>query len=174
MHEYVVLVDEHDTRVGVAEKLEAHKRCLLHRAFSVFVFNARGELLLQRRADTKYHSGGLWSNTCCSHPRSDESISDAARRRLQEEMGFACHIQEVYAFIYSVAFDGGLCEHEYDHVCVGTYDGVVSPDPDEVSAYKWVSLDFLTRDIHEHPAVYTYWFKEIIASGKLSDFFEKS
>jgi len=122
--ELVVLVDENDNEIGVEEKINAHRKGLLHRAFSIFVFNSKNELLLQKRAADKYHSGGLWSNTCCSHPRPGENLKDAAHRRLQEEMGFDCSLREVFSFLYKKSFDNGLTEHELDHVFFGKFDGI--------------------------------------------------
>jgi isopentenyl-diphosphate delta-isomerase len=159
--EQVVLVDKEGNDIGVASKLEAHKKGLLHRAFSIFVFNERDEVLLQQRAFDKYHSGRLWSNTCCSHPRPGESLDQAVHRRLQEEMGFDCDLQELFTFRYKQEFDNGLIEHEYDHVFRGYYDGEVNPDPAEVARYKWVSWDFLVGDAKNNQS-YTYWLREII------------
>jgi isopentenyl-diphosphate delta-isomerase len=157
--EYVVLVDEQDNEVGLMEKMEAHEKGLLHRAFSVFTFNDKGELLLQRRALSKYHSGGLWSNTCCSHPRSGETAIDAAHRRLEEEMGFDCELTKVFDFIYKKELDHGLTEHELDHVFIGTFNGVANINPDEVDEVKSIPLDELSTDIVENPDQYTEWFK---------------
>jgi len=161
--EYVVLVDELDNELGLMEKMEAHEKGLLHRAFSVFTFNDKGELLLQRRAFSKYHSGGLWSNTCCSHPRSGETAIDAAHRRLQEEMGFDCELTKVFDFIYKKELDQGLTEHELDHVFIGTYNGETKINPDEVHEVKSIPLDELSTDIVEHPEHYTEWFKICLA-----------
>jgi len=163
MMEYVVLVDELDNELGLMEKMEAHEKGLLHRAFSVFTFNDKGELLLQRRAFSKYHSGGLWSNTCCSHPRSGETAIDAAHRRLQEEMGFDCELTKVFDFIYKKELDQGLTEHELDHVFIGTYNGETKINPDEVHEVKSIPLDELSTDIVEHPEHYTEWFKICLA-----------
>jgi len=139
--EQVVLVNELDHEIGLMEKMEAHEKALLHRAFSVFVFNAKGELLLQQRAFEKYHSGGLWTNTCCSHPRPNETVLDAANRRLMEEMGFQTPLQKVFDFIYQAAFSNGLTEHEFDHVFIGHYEGEILPDPQEVHAYEYRTMD---------------------------------
>lgn len=156
--ERVVLVDENDVERGSVEKLRAHREALLHRAVSVLVFNRRGEMLLQRRADGKYHSGGLWSNTCCGHPRPGEATADAARRRLREEMGFDCPLVWDHAFRYRAPLGGGLTEHEFDHVFVGRSDGDPEPDPDEVQDWRWASFEALDRDAALSPHLYTRWF----------------
>jgi isopentenyl-diphosphate delta-isomerase len=156
--EQVILVDEHDRRVGIAEKMYAHRSGALHRAFSVFLFNTAGQLLLQQRADNKYHSGGLWTNTCCSHPRPGESTAQAARRRLREEMGIDCELEEIFTFIYRADLDHELSEHEYDHVFVGWCDVEPVPAPEEVADWRWVDVDELRRDLDEHPERYTFWF----------------
>lgn len=161
MEEKVILVSETDDQLGLMGKMEAHKKGVLHRAFSVFVFNKRGELLLQQRALDKYHSPGLWTNTCCSHQRDGESSLGAGKRRLKEEMGFHCDLEEVFWFIYSAAFDNGLTEHELDHVMVGYYDNDPVINPQEVASFKWMSLDKVKKDIAEHPDNYTEWFKII-------------
>jgi isopentenyl-diphosphate Delta-isomerase len=158
----VVLVNQSDDPIGTMEKLEAHRKGLLHRAFSVFVFNDRHELLLQQRALTKYHSGGLWTNTCCSHPTPDEPLESAGSKRLQEEMGFTTRLENQFAFEYRVELDNGFTEHEFDHVLTGTYNGEVHPDPAEVMDYQWVSLPELTMAIARHPERYTSWFKIIM------------
>ncbi len=162
MQEFVVLVDEKDREVGVMEKIEAHRKGLLHRAFSIFVFNSKGELLLQKRARTKYHSAGLWSNTCCSHPRPGESVLEAAHRRLKEEMGFDCELKVVDKLIYSVEFENGLKENEYDYLIIGFWEGEPKPNPDEVEEWKWVSLEEVKEDIRKNPEKYTYWFKKAL------------
>lgn len=156
--ERVILVDEDDVERGSAEKLRAHADGALHRAFSVLVFNRRGEILLQRRAAGKYHSGGLWSNTCCGHPRPGEETARAARRRLREEMGFECELVRLFGFRYRVELAGGLSEHEYDHVFAGRYDGAPLPDPAEVDAWRWTSLDAIRREVAEASERYTHWF----------------
>lgn len=159
MEDQIILVDASDKQVGVAGKLEAHQKGQLHRAFSVFVFNPAGQLLLQRRALSKYHSGGLWTNTCCSHPRAGELTHDAAVRRLKEEMGFTCPLREVFSFTYSTNFSDGLIENEFDHVFVGEWEGKPSPDPEEVEEWKWIEPDVLKKDAEEHPEKYSYWLK---------------
>ena len=162
MQEQVILVDPMDREIGTEEKLKAHREAKLHRAFSIFIFNAVGELLLQKRAETKYHSGGLWTNTCCSHPRPDEKLHCAARRRLNEEMGFDCELTELFSFIYYAELENNLSEHELDHVFVGCYDGQPSPNPDEVDDWKWMEIEKLKWDVEENPEHYTYWFKLIL------------
>ena len=157
--EYVVLVDEEDNALGTMEKMEAHEKGVLHRAFSVFTFNSQGELMLQRRTLSKYHSGGLWTNTCCSHPREGESTKEAAHRRLLEEMGFDCELTKAFHFIYKKELDKGLIEHELDHVFIGRFDGEPKINPEEVAEYKFVSVDELVKDIEESPEQYTEWFK---------------
>ncbi len=159
MQEYVILVDDRDREVGTAEKLQAHREGRLHRAFSVFVVSDRGDLLLQQRAPHKYHSGGLWTNTCCSHPRPGETTHAAAHRRLWEEMGIRCPLQEIFHFIYRIQFDNGLWEHEFDRVFVGRFNGDPQPNPDEATAWQWVALDALQADIAIHPERYTYWLQ---------------
>ncbi len=158
----VILVDRDDNPIGVGEKTATHQRGTLHRAFSIFIFNPAGHMLLQQRAHHKYHSGGLWSNACCSHPRPGEETQKAAHRRLQEEMGFDCPLEEVFQFIYRAELDNDLIEHEYDHVLVGVYDGQVTPNPNEVAAYQWVEVEALQRDVQTHPDRYTVWFKQVL------------
>lgn len=157
--EYVILVDEKDTQLGLMEKMEAHEKGLLHRAFSVFLFNSKGEMLLQQRALSKYHSGGLWTNACCSHPRNKEETIAAAHRRLEEEMGFNCKIEKAFHFIYKSTLDNNLTEHELDHVFIGQYEGIITPNPDEVENYKYIAVPDLEEDIKNNPQNYTEWFK---------------
>lgn len=161
MAENVILVDAHDQELGLMEKMEAHRKGLLHRAFSVFVLNEKGELMLQQRAASKYHSGTLWTNTCCSHPRDGETAEQAAHRRLQEEMGFDCPVQKVLEFTYRAELDQGMIEHEYDHLFIGQYNGEPQLNPEEVMAWKWINLDDLSADIKANPDRYTEWFKII-------------
>ena len=161
MEELVVLVDEHDNQVGLMPKMEAHEKAVLHRAFSVFVFNGQGELMLQQRAATKYHSPLLWTNTCCSHQRDGETSLAAGKRRLQEEMGFVCDLTEVFQFVYKAPFDNGLTEHELDHVMIGTYNGEPNVNPEEVASQKWMSLEDVKNDMEDNPQQYTAWFKII-------------
>lgn len=159
MREEVILVNERDEAIGAEEKLKAHALGVLHRAFSIFIFNSSGQLLLQKRTGTKYHSKGLWSNTCCGHPRPGESIADASRRRLYEEMGFDCEVRGVFEFIYHVKLDDSLFEHEYDHVLIGGFDGDPNPNREEVDDWKWVELAALKRDMQQKPDDFTYWFR---------------
>jgi isopentenyl-diphosphate Delta-isomerase len=158
--EKVILVDSFDNEVGTMEKMEAHRfGGTLHRAFSVFVFNAAGEMLLQQRAISKYHSGGLYTNTCCSHPRPHEDISDAANRRLQEEMGMSCALQEIFSFEYKAALDHDLTEWELDHVFIGKSDSTPVINPLEVECFEYVTVDWLLKDLADRPNRYTEWFK---------------
>jgi isopentenyl-diphosphate delta-isomerase len=159
--EFVVLVDENDRQTGLMEKLDAHRKGLLHRAISVFVFNSRGELLIHRRALEKYHSGGLWTNTCCSHPRDGETNEDAAVRRLREEMGMECKLFKQFHFIYRADLDHELVEHELDHVFTGTSDADPQPDPAEVMDWKWISRDDLLAEMAAESEKFTAWFKII-------------
>ncbi|MGG8496543.1 isopentenyl-diphosphate Delta-isomerase [Tenacibaculum sp. TC6] len=172
MREHVILVDEQDNPIGVMEKIEAHEKALLHRAFSVFVFNHKGDLLLQQRAKEKYHSPLLWTNTCCSHQREGETNIEAGKRRLQEEMGFSCDLEEVFSFIYKAPFDNGLTEHELDHVMVGKYEEDPDVNSEEVEAYKWMPLNEVKSDIENRPEIYTEWFKIIFKESydKISKF----
>jgi isopentenyl-diphosphate delta-isomerase len=160
--EEIVLVDEQDNAIGTMEKMEAHRRGVLHRAFSVVLFNSSGELLLQRRADNKYHSGGLWTNTCCSHPLPEESIYDAAQRRLKYEMGINLKPEFAFKFIYKTPLDKSLIEHELDYVFRGTFDGRPAINKEEVSDWKFMSLSELKKDIKLHPEIYTVWFRLIV------------
>jgi isopentenyl-diphosphate delta-isomerase len=161
MEEQVILVDENDNQIGLMPKMEAHEKALLHRAFSVFIFNKKGELMLQQRAAHKYHSPLLWTNTCCSHQRDGETNINAGKRRLFEEMGFSTDIKEVFSFIYKAPFDNGLTEHELDHVLVGYFDNEPNINKEEVEEYKWMSLVDVKSDIEENPEEYTAWFKII-------------
>ena len=160
MPEMLILVDENDNLIGVEEKLKAHIDGSLHRAFSIFIFNSNNnQLLLQQRALSKYHSAGLWTNTCCSHPRPHEEVLVAAHRRLMEEMGFDCKLNEAFSFKYKVDFDNDLTEHEWDHIIIGYYDQNPVPNPEEVETYKWVDIPWLQKDIEENPENYTVWLK---------------
>lgn len=161
--ELVVLVNEKDEKVGLMPKLEAHEKGLLHRAFSVFVFNDKGQVLLQQRALHKYHTPGKWANTCCSHQRDGESTLDAGKRRLEEEMGFVTDLEFRKSFIYKASFDNGLTEHEFDHIMVGKYNEDPIINPEEVADYKWISIPDLQVDIELHPEKYTAWFKIIMS-----------
>lgn len=159
MSDRLILIDENDTPIGTEEKLKAHKLGKLHRAFSVFIFNKIGDLLLQRRSLNKYHSAGLWSNTCCSHPRPGEDTLAAAHRRLQEEMGFDCELKEVFSFFYKTEFENGLIENECDHIVIGNYDNEPVPNPEEVENYGWIKANTLKDDIAAHPEKYSVWLK---------------
>lgn len=156
--ERVILVDEGDVELGTAEKLRAHAEGALHRAFSVVVFSAAGEMLLQCRAAGKYHSAGLWSNACCGHPRPGEDVHQAARRRLAEEMGIDCELEPLFHLRYRAEFAGGLAENEYDHVFAARCHLPPRPDPAEVQAWRWVAMDDLRRDVARAPERYTAWF----------------
>ncbi len=171
--EQVILVDKKDQEIGLMEKMEAHEKALLHRAFSIFLFNTNGELLLQQRAEHKYHSGGLWTNTCCSHPRSKETVLEAANRRLMEEMGMQCEMKQMFHFIYKAELDQGLTEHELDHVVFGYTDNVPSINKEEVMDWKYIKMDALDQEIKQNPAVYTEWFK-IIFEKVYQYYLEKS
>jgi isopentenyl-diphosphate delta-isomerase len=157
--EILILVDENDNEVGFQDKVSAHQEGALHRAFSVFVFNSRGLMLLQRRAMDKYHSPGLWSNTCCSHPRRGEKTSEACSRRLIEEMGMKCNLNFAFNFTYRAEFENGLIEHEFDHVYFGTSDKIPTPEPREVEDWKYITIPQLQEDISTHPENYTEWLK---------------
>ncbi|MDE3235833.1 MAG: isopentenyl-diphosphate Delta-isomerase [Bacteroidota bacterium] len=170
--ESVILVDEFDNETGLMEKMEAHEKAMLHRAFSVFIFNKDGDMLLQQRALTKYHSGGLWTNACCSHPRSGETTLHAAIRRLQEEMGFSTALEKVFDFIYKAGFDNGLTEYEFDHVFAGTYDGPVQVNEAEVQAYQYRSMENIYADLMVEKHHYTAWFA--IAFPKVYDWWKEN
>lgn len=159
--EKVVLVDQFDNPIGTMPKMEAHEKAVLHRAFSVFILNKKGELMLQKRALHKYHSPGLWTNTCCSHQREGEDTLDAGQRRLKEEMGFSVPLQSLFHFIYKAPFDNGLTEHELDHVLLGNFDQSPVLNSEEVADWKWMSLEAIAEDIKHNPQAYTAWFKII-------------
>ena len=158
----VILVDENDVPTGVMEKLEAHQKGELHRAFSIFIFNSKGEMLLQKRALHKYHSGGLWTNACCSHPQPNETNEKAAHRRLREEMGFDCVLEKKFHFIYKAQLNNELTEHELDHVFIGTYDKQPIINLDEVVDWKFIQPSLILEDIKNNPQNYTYWFKQVL------------
>jgi isopentenyl-diphosphate Delta-isomerase len=158
MEEKVILVNSNDEPIGLMPKMEAHEKALLHRAFSVFVVNENNELMLQQRAHSKYHSPGLWTNTCCSHQRDGEENIEAGLRRLQEEMGFETPLEYLFNFIYKAPFDNGLTEHELDHVMLGRYEGEPKINPEEVASWKWMDIDEVHKDLNENPASYTVWF----------------
>ncbi len=159
MQQQVILVNEKDEQAGVLEKMEAHRKGLLHRAFSVFIFNSKGEMLLQQRAPGKYHSAGLWTNACCSHPQPGEDTRQAATRRLMEEMGFSTPLEKIFDFVYKTDFDNGLTEHEFDHVFAGEFEGQVFPNKEEVSDYCFKTMDELVSSLESHPQKYTAWFR---------------
>jgi isopentenyl-diphosphate delta-isomerase len=164
----VILVDANDNAIGTMEKMEAHEKGLLHRAFSVLIFNSNGELLIQKRASTKYHSGGLWTNTCCSHPTPQESIEQAAKRRLKEEMGIEAEPAFTYKFIYKTDLDKNLIEYEVDHVLTAQFDGEPKVNENEVEDWKYVSLKELQRDAQNNPHLYTEWFKLILKRQEIA------
>ncbi|MCF4100984.1 isopentenyl-diphosphate Delta-isomerase [Gillisia sp. M10.2A] len=159
--EKVILVNENDEQIGLMPKMEAHEKGLLHRAFSVFVFNDKNELMLQQRALDKYHSPGLWTNTCCSHQREGETNIEAGKRRLQEEMGFSVDLNDTISFIYKAPFDNGLTEHEFDHILIGNYNDEPALNPNEAASWKWMTLEAVEEDMQSHPEKYTEWFKII-------------
>ena len=161
IEEHVILVNDKDEHIGTMPKLEAHEKALLHRAFSVFIFNDQNELMLQQRAKHKYHSPLLWTNTCCSHQRVGESNLEAGKRRLMEEMGFVVDLKETISFIYKAPFDNGLTEHEFDHIMVGHSNDEPIINPNEVENWKWMPLEAVKGDIESHPETYTEWFKII-------------
>lgn len=159
--EEVILVNQENEQIGTMPKMEAHEKALLHRAFSVFIINDNGDIMLQQRAASKYHSPLLWTNTCCSHQRVGESNIEAGKRRLQEEMGFQAELKELFSFIYKAPFDNGLTEHEYDHVMIGSYNDEPNINHEEVEAWKWMSPELVKEDIVNNPKEYTVWFKII-------------
>ena len=160
--EFVILVDKDDNETGTMEKMEAHQKGILHRAFSILIFNDNNEMLLQQRADGKYHSAGLWTNTCCSHPHPEEELLISAQKRLQYEMGFSCELNVIGKFIYKTPLENNLTEHELDYVLTGKYSGDVFPDAEEVKNYKWISTGDVKKEIETTPDVFTFWFKEIV------------
>lgn len=168
----IVLVNEHDEEMGTMEKMETHRKGLLHRAFSVFIYNKAGDMLLQQRALSKYHSGGLWTNACCSHPYPGETPLAAGLRRLHEELGFSTPIQPVFEFVYKASFDNGLTEHEYDHVFVGEYNGPITPNKAEVHDYCYMSAREIETALQTHPRRFTAWFQ--IAYPRLQEWRKQS
>jgi isopentenyl-diphosphate delta-isomerase len=158
MLQEVILVNENDDQVGVMEKMEAHQKALRHRAFSVFIFNSKNEMLLQQRALSKYHSAGLWTNACCSHPKPGEDTKSGATRRLFEELGFTTELKEIFHFTYKHSFENGLTEFEFDHVFTGNYDGEVFPEKEEVSDYGFMGFDEIESSLKSHPKKFTPWF----------------
>ncbi len=167
----VILVDEKDNPVGVAEKMEAHQKGMLHRAFSIFIFNSKGEMLLQQRALKKYHSAGLWSNTCCSHPAPGEDIVAAAQKRLKEEMGFETPVKKIFDFIYNAEFANGLIEYEFDHVFAGEYDGTIEFNTNEVNDHCYKATAEIVEALQDHPQQYTVWFQ--LAFPKVMDWWKQ-
>jgi isopentenyl-diphosphate delta-isomerase len=159
--EQVILVNENDEPIGLMNKMEAHEKAVLHRAFSVFILNDKNEVLLQQRAHHKYHSPLLWTNTCCSHQRAGETNIEAGKRRLFEEMGFEADLKELFHFIYKAPFDNGLTEHELDHVMIGYSNVAPEINPDEVESWKWMTIKAIKEDMIQNPALYTVWFKII-------------
>lgn len=171
MEELLILVDENDKELGEMEKLSMHQQGLLHRAFSIFVFNSKGEFLIQQRADEKYHSAGLWSNTCCSHPRKGESTVYGCNRRLEEEMGLKCDLEFKFSFTYKIQLEDGLTEHEFDHVYFGISDESPILNVNEVKAWKYISLNNLKQQIEMFPQLYSAWLK--ICLPKVIEHFDK-
>ncbi len=169
MEELVILVDDQDKETGTMEKMQAHVEARLHRAFSVFIFNSSGKLMLQQRSLSKYHSPGLWTNTCCSHPRPGERTLDAAHRRMVEEMGFDCDFTEAFSFIYKAPFSNELTEHEYDHVFIGISDKLPQINEDEVAAFRMSKIETIREDMNRDPEKYTIWFR--IAFDRVEDYF---
>lgn len=158
--DYVVLVNKNGNSIGIEEKIKVHKNCLLHKAFSIFIFNNFNEMLIQQRGFQKYHFAGLWSNACCSHPMPEENIEQAAHRRLKEELGFDTTLKKAFSFIYKAKdVKSDLFEYEYDHLFLGLYEGVVFPDKEEINDYKWVKINKLLTEMKQLPAQYTKWFK---------------
>jgi len=170
--EFLIIVDERDHQVGKLEKLEVHRLGLLHRAFSLFIFNSKGELLLQQRAVGKYHSAGLWTNSCCGHPHFGEDIANAATRRLKEELGMYCQIKFTFSFIYKTKFENGLTEHEFDHVFFGVTDDIPEPEKTEVQNWKYIDLANLENDLLINPHLYTSWLQ--VCFNKVVLHFEKN
>ena len=162
MNDYVILVDENNNQIGIEEKILAHKKNLLHRAFSIFIFNDSFEILLQKRAPNKYHSGNLWTNTCCSHPLENLSLVESAKKRLVEEMGIKANLNEVFSFIYQAEFGNGLSEHEYDHVLFGISNNQPILNPDEAIDYKWIKISDLKAQIEKNPGNFTVWLQIMI------------
>jgi len=171
IEEQVILVNENDEQIGLMPKMEAHEKAVLHRAFSVFVFNEKNQLMLQQRAANKYHSPLLWTNTCCSHQRNGETNIEAGKRRLQEEMGFVCELEEKTSFIYKAPFDNGLTEHELDHVMVGYYNENPIINREEVENFKYMTVEAVKQDVLVNPEIYTAWFKIIFE--KFYDFIKQ-
>ncbi|MDP5139927.1 MAG: isopentenyl-diphosphate Delta-isomerase [Spirosomaceae bacterium] len=159
---YIELVDENDNIIGSEEKLLVHQKGLLHRAFSILIYNEKGEMLIHQRAFHKYHCGGLWTNACCGHPNKGETMQAAVHRRLQEEMGFDCELELKFKFQYKAEFANGLTENEIDHVYVGKFNGSFIVNSEEVADYKWINVNSIREDAERNPENYTVWFKEIL------------
>jgi isopentenyl-diphosphate Delta-isomerase len=170
MKDLVILVDENDNEIGYLEKMEAHRKGMLHRAFSVLIFNSKNELLLQKRADSKYHSAGLWTNTCCSHPRPNEQMTDAVSRRLDEEMGIKLSPNFAFKFIYRTELENNLIEYELDYVFIGTCNDQPEINKEEVADWKFLSLHEIRKDFFKNPHAYTFWFKEILNNPALENY----
>ncbi len=169
----VILVDQNDKEIGVMEKLEAHEKGLLHRAFSIFIFNKKGELLLQQRDSKKYHSGSLWTNTVCSHPEPNKNLYECVQNRMIEEMGFNTPVKEIFTFLYKSGYENGLTEHEFDHVFIGFYDKNPEPNPEEVMNLKWISVEDVIFDMKNNPEIYTSWFKILMKNAEFLDILQK-
>lgn len=169
MKEEVIEVDKKDNKIRGIEKMTAHRNAVLHRAFSIYIFNEKNSLLLQKRASGKYHSGGLWSNTCCGHPRPNEDLESSAHRRLREEMGFDCELKEISTFIYKAKLNNELTEHEFLHVFIGNCDPKVNPDENEAESWKWINMNTLKKEVLKNPENFTFWFK--ITLDKLKNLF---
>lgn len=167
MAEFIITVDDQDRETGYMEKMEVHKKGVLHRAFSVMIFNNEGEVLLQKRAKKKYHSPGLWSNSCCSHQRKGETLTEAVSRRIREELGITCNCKEEFKFRYRIEFDNGLIENEIDHVFIGHYNGKVFPNQDEAEEICWITLEKLNKEMGENPEDFTYWFKILMKQTEM-------
>lgn len=167
----VVLINERDTTVGEMDKMEAHQKGILHRAFSIFLFNSNNEMLIQQRASEKYHGADLWTNACCSHPQLNEDVMESAQKRLVFEMGIRCEIKNAFSFLYKASVENDLIEHEFDHVFIGYTDTDPIPNPQEVQSFKWLDMTVLSKDIHENPEKYTYWFK--MASPRIAEFINR-
>jgi isopentenyl-diphosphate delta-isomerase len=170
--ESVILVNENDETLGQMEKMEVHRKGLLHRAFSIFIFDEAGKMLLQQRAAVKYHGALLWTNTCCSHPFPGEEVKQAAFRRLKEEMGFKAPLRHLFSFTYRAEVENGLIEHELDHVFAGIYEGKIFPDPTEVADFRYESMDSLEKEMLDEPEKFTTWFR--IAWPKIREWWSEA
>jgi len=159
MEERVILVDAKNRKLGTMEKLQAHREGILHRAFSIFIFNKKGEMLVHKRAQGKYHCGGLWTNACCSHPRPDETMEEGLSRKLKQEMGFDTELAKAFDFTYRAELENGLIEYEFDEVFIGHYDATIQPNPQEVEEWKYADMDILRKEIRKNPELFTPWFR---------------